>query len=137
MALLRINRQPSRGQLLLFCIAWLGFVGVFALIAWTRGRNGVAAATAVAAFIPTVLWAMRPEFVRGLFVGLSYATYPLGFVLSYLVLGILYYGVFTPVGLVMRLCGRDPLVRNFDPKAATYWEARSRTPGPASYLRQR
>ncbi len=45
------------------------------------------------------------------------------------VMGFLFYGTVTPIALVMRLVGKDPLNRAFDPKARTYWIERS-PPGP-------
>jgi hypothetical protein len=54
----------------------------------------------------------------------------LGRVVSPLVLGLIYFAVFTPVGVVMRLCGRDALCRRFDRAAPTYWVTRD-PPGPA------
>jgi hypothetical protein len=38
--------------------------------------------------------------------------------------------VFTPVGLVMRMFGRDAMVRRFEPELETYWLKRD-PPGPA------
>ena len=38
-----------------------------------------------------------------------------------IVLGVTYYLIVTPMALIMRLIGRDPLARKFDPKADTYW----------------
>ena len=46
-----------------------------------------------------------------------------------LVLGIIFYGVFTPVGLVMRMAGRDIMKRRFEPGTPTYWVERD-PPGP-------
>lgn len=40
------------------------------------------------------------------------------------VLGVLFYGTITPVGTIMRLAGRDPMQRRFEPDAHTYWIAR-------------
>lgn len=54
----------------------------------------------------------------------------LGRVVSPVVLGLIFYGVFTPFGLVMRLCGRDAMCRRFDPAARSYWTRRD-PPGPA------
>jgi Saxitoxin biosynthesis operon protein SxtJ len=50
-------------------------------------------------------------------------------VVSPVVLGIMYFGVFTPIGLVMRIAGRDALSRRFEPAAPTYW-VRREPPGP-------
>ena len=53
----------------------------------------------------------------------------LGHVVSPVALGILFYAVLTPVGVMMRLTGKDPLRRRRDPGAASYWQPR-RPPGP-------
>ncbi len=45
-------------------------------------------------------------------------------IVSPIVLGVLYFGVFSPIGLVMRLFGRDALRRKFQPQLRTYWIAR-------------
>jgi hypothetical protein len=50
-------------------------------------------------------------------------------VVSPIALGILFYLVFMPVGLVMRLSGKDPLRLKFDPAAKSYWIDRE-PPGP-------
>jgi hypothetical protein len=38
--------------------------------------------------------------------------------------GVLFFGVVTPVAIVMRLCGRDALRLRFDRAAPSYWIAR-------------
>jgi hypothetical protein len=51
-------------------------------------------------------------------------------VVSPVILGLIFFGVFTPTGMVMRLIGRDAMCRRFDPAAKSYWV--KRTPaGPA------
>lgn len=47
-----------------------------------------------------------------------------------IVMGLMYFVVLTPAGLLMRLFGKDPLHRRIDPSAATYWIVRD-PPGPA------
>ena len=45
-------------------------------------------------------------------------------VVSPVVLGIMFFGVFTPVGWVMRVAGRDPMARTWQPEARSYWVKR-------------
>ena len=137
MSLVRINQHPARAQLLLFAVAWLLAFGWLALVLSSRGHPVLAATTGMGALAMPVLWFVANEPVRLAFVGLSYATFPIGFVVSHVLLLVIYYGVFTPIGLVMRACGRDPLQRKFDRSAATYWERRSGAARPSDYLRQR
>jgi len=64
-------------------------------------------------------------------------TVPIAFVLSHLVLGILYYGVVTPTGLLLRLFRRDPLrLRRANAASPSFWEPRERERDPERYLRQ-
>ena len=51
-------------------------------------------------------------------------------VVSPLVMAFLFYGTVTPIGLLMRVLGKDPLRLQFEPKAKSYWIER-RPPGPA------
>ena len=56
---------------------------------------------------------------------------------SHVVLALVYYLVFVPIGLLMRLFGYDPMKRGFDPEAATYWTARDpKASEPKRYFRQ-
>jgi hypothetical protein len=53
----------------------------------------------------------------------------LGKVVSPIALGILFYGVLTPLAVVIRLTGKDPLRLKLDPAADSYWILR-KPPGP-------
>jgi Saxitoxin biosynthesis operon protein SxtJ len=50
--------------------------------------------------------------------------------MSPILMGILFFFVFTPVALVMRLLGSDPLCLRSDRKRASYWRDKN-PPGPA------
>lgn len=51
-------------------------------------------------------------------------------VVNPIVLGLIYGLTLVPIGLLMRLTGRDPLSVKLDPQAASYWIVRD-PPGPA------
>ena len=51
-------------------------------------------------------------------------------IVSPIVLGIMFFGVITPMGLLMRLLGKDLLRLRLDKTAGSYWIART-PPGPA------
>jgi hypothetical protein len=53
----------------------------------------------------------------------------LGKVVSPIALGILFYVVITPIGVMIRLTGKDPLRLKFDADAKSYWIPRE-PPGP-------
>ncbi len=50
-------------------------------------------------------------------------------IVSPIVLGVIFYGIFAPTAWVMRLAGRDAMKRRFEPAARTYWVERE-PPGP-------
>lgn len=51
-------------------------------------------------------------------------------IVSPIMLGIIFYLVITPIGLLLRLFGKDPLRLKFDRAAKSYWIPRD-PPGPA------
>jgi hypothetical protein len=57
----------------------------------------------------------------------------LGWINTRILLGLLFYGMFTPLGLLMRLRGKDPMRRTLAPEADTYRVVRQ--PRPSSHMR--
>ncbi len=53
----------------------------------------------------------------------------LGRIVSPIVLGAIFFVVFTPVGVVMRMAGRDAMKLRWEPGARSYWVERE-PPGP-------
>jgi hypothetical protein len=51
-------------------------------------------------------------------------------VVSPVILGLIFFGVFTPIGWAMRRAGRDAMARSWDAGAKSYWINRA-PPGPA------
>ena len=54
----------------------------------------------------------------------------LNMIVSPIVMGVIFFAVFTPVALLMRALGRDAMARAYEPAAPTYWKRRE-PPGPA------
>jgi hypothetical protein len=136
MSLIRIERNPTGRQLLVFSVAWLLFLGSWGFMAWTHGRNAAAAVLWTLAAAVPLAGAVSRRILRLAYVALSHATYPVGFVVSYVVLAIVYFVVLTPIGLAMRLLGHDPLSRKFDPAAKSYWIPRDKAKTVESYFNQ-
>ena len=61
---------------------------------------------------------------------------PIGWTISHAVLALLYYLLFTPIGLIIRLFGRDPMQRRLDRSAATYWVPHNQDRDAGRYFRQ-
>jgi ABC-type uncharacterized transport system permease subunit len=135
-SLIRISRNPPGKQLLVFAIAWAAFVGSVGLADWRHGRPHVAETLWTIALLLPLSGLVSRKPLQYAFVGLSYATYPIGIVISHVALAVVYFLALTPIGLAMRALGRDPLTRKFDPEQKSYWIPRTATRTPESYFKQ-
>ncbi|MBI1875750.1 MAG: hypothetical protein HYS05_17935 [Acidobacteria bacterium] len=138
MALLKINRNPSPRELRQFAGIW--WPALFGVIAWTiysrSGSVGAAGAVLGAALIIGAIGFVKPPFMRVIYVGWMTAVFPIGWVVSHAVLGVVFFLVMTPIGLMMRALGRDPMARAFDRTATSYWQPRDTTTDVSRYFRQ-
>lgn len=92
--------------------------GTWAHWAWGSGvvLGGLALALPNALNGPARLWLRFGELLHR--------------IVNPVILGIIFYGVFTPIAIGMRLFGRDALKLKLDPAARSYWVPRD-PPGPA------
>jgi hypothetical protein len=107
------------------------FAVVFTLVAgWPllsgQGLRWWAAAVSLAFLLAAFL---APDWLAALNRAWTRLGLLLGRIVSPIVLAILFFGAFTPFGLLMRLFRKDPLRTAFDRNAATYWIERV-PPGP-------
>lgn len=137
MSVIRVNRNPSDRQLRQFGLIWLGFLTFFGVMAWFKFGSPTAAKGLwiAAAVVPVIGWLYLP-FMRLVFVGMSYAAWPIGFVVSHVVLAAVFYLVVTPIGLVMRLFGYDPMTKKRTADEISRWVERPAERAAQSYFRQ-
>lgn len=137
MAVIELNKDPSRRELNVFGGLFALFFGIVgALIHWKFEAPTVAMTVwCVAAAVVVVFFAVPPVRLP-IYLGWIYAAYPIGWTLSHVLLAIIFYGMFTPIGLVMRLLGHDPMQRRLDRDAKTYWSEHNPGGEPGRYFRQ-
>lgn len=116
------------------CLGGFGLAGL--VVWWKSGHLAWAALCWGFALILPVLGLISTRLLRPVYVVLMALALPIGFVVSHAVLGILYYGLFTPLGLFFRLKGRDALLRRIKPEAETYWIESDKPRPPEDYYRQ-
>lgn len=129
---------PGRRDLRIFAALLAAFTG---LVAWMLVRRGVLPAAygqglaAIGAAVGAVglVW---PDAIRPVHRGWHAVTAPVGRAVSTIVLVVVFVAVVTPVGLLLRCLGRDPLDRRPDPRAASYWRPRGRPADDDHYFRQ-
>lgn len=138
MSLIEINHNPPLRELRLFGGLWLPIALV--LLGFSLWRKDVqtvwlwvigvsAAASAVAGWT-------RPSLVRSVYVGSMYVAFPIGWVVSQVLLGLIFYTLVTGIALIMRWRGRDLMGMKFDKEADTYWAPHSPVTDPKRYFRQ-
>ena len=134
--MISIQWNPERKQLRQFAAIW--FPAFCALVGWMVGKktghwSGVEIAW-VACGVVAVAGCFHPPLIRPIFVGLILVTFPIGWVVSHLLLGAIFYGLVTPIGIILRLTGHDPLQLKV-PTVTTLWKTPVGKTDPASYLR--
>jgi len=76
-----------------------------------------------------------PSLVRVIYTTWMMAAFPIGWLVSRVVLAIVFYLLFTPFAFVFRLMGRDAL-RLRKPRAQSYWLPYDDARKPDEYFRQ-
>ncbi len=132
-----INWKPTDRELKQFALIFLGFSALLGAFLWWRwGPGPVSWALWAAGPLVALLGLALPRAVKPLYLGLTLVAYPIGIVVSNVLLGLTYYVVVTATGLAFRLLRHDPLHRRFDPEAKSYWIRRRPTTSAARYFRQ-
>jgi hypothetical protein len=144
--LVEINFNPDTKTLRQFgVIAFVGF-GILAALAYYEklifsfglGEARIPVVTTFAALgsIALVLSLVAPKANRILYVGMTLLAFPIGFVLSYVIMGTLFFLIIGPIALAFRLFGRDSMHRDYDPSAPSYWSPAKPPRDKESYFHQ-
>ncbi len=131
------NREPTAFDLKVFGLIAGGIITFIGFLVMRRTTTLVAPGIiwGMAAALVVVYYAI-PNVRRLLYLGWMRVFYPIGWVVSHLLLAIVYYLVLTPIGLVMRLFGGDPMHRGFDRSAKSYWSVHPAETDASRYFRQ-
>lgn len=136
MAMMEINWNPSRKELRQFGFLCLVFFGGLAALRYHRaGLTTGVEVLAAAAAIGGILGAVAPQLLKWVFVGWIVAVFPIGWTVSHVLLGAIFFFVLTPIGLLVRAFGHDPMNRTLDRNAKTYWTTHEQAP-VGRYFRQ-
>jgi hypothetical protein len=115
------NIQELRSFALTISVA-LGIVG--ALVLWRRGPIGfIFIAIGAVILLAGLVW---PKSLIILYKAWMTLALVLGFIMSHIILALVYYLVLSPIGLFMKMLGKDPLTLKFNPKASSYWVKREK-----------
>lgn len=128
--------RPDERQLRQF--AWIALPG-FCLFGWVAlrvtGSMNLALTLAAIGASLAVVGSLVPRAVLPVYLTLMALTFPIGWVVSELLLRLIYFGVFTPIALFFRVIRRDAL-RLRKPQTSSYWTRRRQRADPLGYYRQ-
>jgi hypothetical protein len=136
MSLITLKKNPSPRDLKIF--GWFTPIIFAALsIAFTyKGSNLTAKIFgSMALLLAICLWGFPATRLR-LYRAWTYLTFPIGWVISQLVLCIFYFLILTPIGIIGRLFRKDPLGLKWQKETESYWQPRSQEPKSSDYFRQ-
>ena len=135
--MIAIQWNPSTKQLRQFAGIW--FPAFCGLVGWSIGQKtghwSEVEIGWVLAGLLSVGGLILPALMRPIFVGLILLTFPIGWVVSHLLLGVIFYGLVTPIGYILRISGHDPLQLK-KPGGNSIWKTPVVKTDATRYLRQ-
>ena len=131
------EKAPSMRIFGLVMLVGFGVLGGLLLLGWSRSGGTWrlwGGALLVSLGLLVFLWSLvAPRSLPPVYRAWMRFGQGLGTVVSTILLTVAYYVVVTPVGLIMRLTGTDPLQRALDAKARSYWQPHAPPRPPSEY----
>ncbi len=109
---------------------------LLAAIFWWRGHTVVRDVIGAFGAALVILGTVYPAALTEIHAGWLRMAHALGWFNTRLILSIFYFLVITPVGVVMRAFGRDPLNRKWSAEQSSYWIKREEQRSPDHFEHQ-
>ena len=120
-----IPTQVTRKELRKFCFTIGVVFGLFAVfLMWKSKSSGIYFGYTSVIFL--VVGMFIPTFFKHVYIIWMSLAVVMGYVMTRVLLTLIYAVIFTPVGLVIRVLGKDPLQQKWDKNATSYWIKRDR-----------
>ncbi|WP_412061487.1 SxtJ family membrane protein [Rubrivirga sp. IMCC45206] len=114
--------DPSRRALRRFGWAVGGvFVAIAAVVGWRSGPGPWVWGLGGVGGALVVLGTVAPLMLRGIRQAWMTLAFALGFVMTRVLLTVVFVAIVVPTGLALRALGREPLARHPDASRPTYW----------------
>ena len=132
-----ISFHPTTTALRQFAAGWLVvFLAMGTHQYLARGHHQGGLVLALLAIAVGLVGLIRPLAIRWIYVAATVLAFPIGWVLSQIMLLVLFYGLITPVALLFRLRRRDPLRRAAEPGRTSHWVPKQTPQDMRSYFNQ-
>ncbi|WP_145113456.1 SxtJ family membrane protein [Gimesia panareensis] len=137
MALIEINWNPKLSELRTFAIALACLCSLAGFFCLQREASVLLTGTLLGVSLASCTFAwLAPQVMRPVYLVWMILFYPLRWLISCLLIAVVYYLVITPVGILLRLCGYDFVGKRFDSRATSYWQPKPQVRKPEDYFRQ-
>ncbi len=122
MPIVDLNAEPSESMRRWFGLSLGCLLVVLGILLAPHGwlRNLVFATAATVTFVYYALPKTKVPIIRGW----QYTTFPLAWVIGHLLFGVVFYLILTPIGIILRLSGYDPLQIRSSKNEASQWTDR-------------
>lgn len=135
--MITINRHPSRRDLLVFgALLALFTAALGSLLHYYHGLSEAARVVWLLGSVLTTIHFLIPPLRRPIYLGWMGAVYPIGWIVSHLLLALVFYFLLTPIGLLSRLLGRSSIDKRGQADSVSFWEKRPAGPPAERYFRQ-
>ena len=139
MSLIEIKQQLTQRDRVVFLTAWIFVFGGVAFWRWIQAApeasSGVTLAFALLGLLLPSAAIFNHRAIDTTYRVLAMVTWPIGWIVAHVILALIYFGLVTPLGLVRRLLGHDPMGRRFDRQRLSYWSNLDENPEATTYFR--
>ena len=117
----------KKHDLKMFAIIWSAIFGVIALSPLLKGAE-IKTWAIVIALIFNIIAFTKPQILTQFYkIWMKFGEF-IGGIMSKIMMTILYFGIFTPVSLFLKLIGKDLLNKKVDKSQESYWIERDTQP---------
>lgn len=127
--------NPTQRVLRQFAGTWFLVFTIAAIRSSAHGHKSAGIALVLIGLVG-VAGMVKPLLVKHLFLGATIAAYPLGWIVTQIILAIMFYAVLTPIALIARWRGHDSLQLRRPTAKSTFWTPRAEQPKAENYLKQ-
>lgn len=121
-------KQPKQNDLKKFALIWsliFFIVGLWPLFS----GNVIRLWAVIIMFIFAVIAFLNPSLLTSFYIIWVKVGEVIGGIISKVIMTVLFYGLFTPIAIILRLLGKDLLKKKLDKNSSTYWVKRDTQPG--------
>ena len=128
----KIDQSPKVMRKFGYVLAAVLFI--FSMVIWFKHRYEIPAFTVSglvflwSGLLIALIASIYPGTLKPLNTGMVVVAMIIGWIMTRVILTVLFYGVFTPIGLILRIIGKDNLNLRLEPDAKTYWIKRPDIP---------